>query len=291
MNIGLLDDGSWSLIEGIDERCSNVSSCDSWSSSSSITNRESESDFTASPSISHVLQTNAKDAEDRQGTFHGKVISSSGKFYEGTMIYHRGTKPFRMFQGNWRSDGTFQSGMLVYSNDNVYSGDFDQKNEPHGWGKYIQKSGGLEYHGEWVHGLQQGRGCETLLKHGEKEVYEGQFQGDLRHGFGACSYDNGTQYSGTWYHGRRHGVGKLVDDASGYILQDGEWGNDEFIGVCHTPTAGDNPKYIQLDLEDMRSVESSTSESGSLIAIATSENSDALCASGSYLKHMEEHIE
>ena len=70
-------------------------------------------------------------------------------------------------------------GLLVYSNDNVYSGEFDKQNRPHGNGKYIENSGRYEYDGEWEYHLQHGQGCETTLNPttNKKDTYRGDFEG------------------------------------------------------------------------------------------------------------------
>ncbi|CAJ1936387.1 unnamed protein product [Cylindrotheca closterium] len=222
------DDDSWSLVEEFGDSDDSCNFCIESRSKKLVLEAEHDQiKENKSFSLDMGVFLNEADSEGRHGTFHGRM-SINGEFCYGTMVYHRGTKPIRMFQGNWRSDHTFQTGLLVYSNDNVYSGEFDKENRPHGHGRYIEKSGRYEYDGEWEHHLQHGQGCEIILNltTDKKEAYRGEFKDGLRHGAGECTFADGTKYSGGWYHGRRCGNGTLFD-SFGSILRTGKWESDK----------------------------------------------------------------
>ena len=75
---------------------------------------------------------------------------------------------------------------------------------PHGYGKYYglksNKQWELEYEGEWVQGMRQGRG---LRQYSNGEQYEGDFSAGQRHGYGRYTFANGDVYAGEWVDDRR----------------------------------------------------------------------------------------
>ena len=86
------DEDSWSFVENVD------SSDDSWYLPGSQDDRDDRDD--SSKLFDTTVSLNATDSGGRLGMFHGIVLPNGG-FCSGTMVYHRGSKPFRMFQGNW----------------------------------------------------------------------------------------------------------------------------------------------------------------------------------------------
>jgi hypothetical protein len=61
----------------------------------------------------------------------------------------------------------------------------------HGFGKLI--GGGIEYSGQFVSGLKDGKGT---LKGPNGRCYEGDFVGNLFHGHGIYLLADGTKYTG-----------------------------------------------------------------------------------------------
>ena len=85
---------------------------------------------------------------------------------------------------------------------NTYTGDTNERREPHGQGVYEYASG--DYAG--------GR-------------YDGQFKDDKRNDQGVYEYPNGDCYDGHWKDGKKHGQG-VYEHASGDLAgnrYDGHW--------------------------------------------------------------------
>lgn len=62
----------------------------------------------------------------------------------------------------------------------------------------------LEYEGEWVQGVRQGRGVRDYAS---GESYEGDFSAGMRHGQGRYAFANTDVYAGEWVDDRRTGHG------------------------------------------------------------------------------------
>lgn len=93
----------------------------------------------------------------------------------------------------------------------------------------LDKADGTRYCGEWKAGQRDGTG--TLWRRSEsgvlKKVYTGQWVGGLQAGRGVMNYASGDMYNGDWLKGMRHGVG-ICTFADGGVYE-GEWFNDK----CH----------------------------------------------------------
>ena len=59
-------------------------------------------------------------------------------------------------------------------------------------------------------------------------TYEGQWLGELKHGFGIQKWPDGAQYEGEWSEGKANGDGKFTH-ADGDIYE-GEWKDDKANG-------------------------------------------------------------
>ena len=71
------------------------------------------------------------------------------------------------------------------SND-IFMGEMDKANQPHGRGVKVSKQGGL-YEGHFKHGERHGRG--RLIYPGG-QVFEGSFKDGEKHGQGRITYPN-----------------------------------------------------------------------------------------------------
>eukprot|EP01083_Nonionella_stella_P179926 640180_1 len=95
-----------------------------------------------------------------------------------------------------------------------YFGQVDEKDRRHGVGKYVDKSDGGRYEGQWDHGKATGIG-------------------DYR-------YQNGDTYLGQMTAGKFHGKGKFTDKLAEKSYS-GEWVNDKMKGmVTITSKNGDS---------------------------------------------------
>lgn len=71
---------------------------------------------------------------------------------------------------------------------------------------------------------------KLIVEHyADGSVYEGEKQGNLRHGKGRFYYSDGGLYEGEWKNGSMEGFGTLYY-AGGQIAYEGEWKEDKFNG-------------------------------------------------------------
>ena len=118
-------------------------------------------------------------------------------------------------KGDYSYEGEFCDGVKegygkeFYKEAN-YNGTF-LKGQKHGKGVLTLKNGTV-YKGDWCLGQKQGYGVETIVQVQEsnekktQEVYEGEFSGGYRDGFGRLSIDdNGSYWYGCWHRGLKTG--------------------------------------------------------------------------------------
>ena len=100
----------------------------------------------------------------------------------------------------------------------------------HGQGR-AEWSTGQTYDGQWVNNEIKGSGCMRWPVEGLVEIYKGQFERGLPHGFGEFTWPSSAsvamtqqlqnRYIGQWVHGKRQGAGiYLYADGSSF---NGEW--------------------------------------------------------------------
>lgn len=127
---------------------------------------------------------------------------------------------------------------IVYDNGDIYEGDKDKRDRPHGRGIYI--------HHNQSNQIQQGR-------------YDGEWEDGEKHGFGTHYYRNGDRYEGPWVKGKRHGTnGKYTyhnKSPEEHISDEymGEWEDDMKHGKgIMTFTNGDvyEGHWVRGDMED-----------------------------------------
>ena len=94
---------------------------------------------------------------------------------------------------------------LIIKNNEIYKGDINNKNEKHGYGKYISPS--IKRIGMWRRDKFTGWGRE-IKENGD--IYEGKFVNGLLNGKGIHkNKNNKTTYIGDYYNSKRHGKGEL----------------------------------------------------------------------------------
>eukprot|EP00250_Pteridium_aquilinum_P009700 c18871_g1_i1 orf=479-1990(+) len=104
-------------------------------------------------------------------------------------------------------------GVQVYSNGDVYEGEFHQGRYSGSGVYYFYMSG--RYEGDWVDGKYDGFGVETWTR-GSR--YRGQYRQGLREGYGVYRFYTGDVYSGEWSNGQSHGCGvQTCEDGSRYV--------------------------------------------------------------------------
>lgn len=167
--------------------------------------------------------------------------------------------------GLWQLDKMINSGRIVYTNGDVYEGQWTYEMEKqrldvihniykNGVGKYIYKNGDI-YEGHFVNDSMNGKG---KFKYISGVVYNGEWMNSLRHGRGSCTYvrndiatrrevfnngnsiytyklvsfnEEGGSYTGDWEYDKRHGKG-IVSYSNGDVY-DGHWKEDLRSGEGH----------------------------------------------------------
>lgn len=135
------------------------------------------------------------------------------------------TAPILNYEGNV---------MINYPNGDVYSGGYKQ-NKRFGFGTLIFSNGEI-YEGNWDTNCC-GKGKMT---YSDKSVYDGEWSryhysrtgedaGSKRNGYGVITYANGNKYEGEWKDDKIHGKGKETN--SDGSIYDGEWVDDKFHGI------------------------------------------------------------
>lgn len=102
------------------------------------------------------------------------------------------------------------------------------------------------YDGQWVAGKMHGKGvfvypsgnrCVAVLCYARQPLpltavrnrYEGEFQNDMKEGFGILQYINGERYEGSWKNNFAHGHGTLLYvDGDKYV---GDWAEGKKAGI------------------------------------------------------------
>jgi len=172
------------------------------------------------------------------GTLFFPLRSDTGENGVG-QIQHgvNAQKSYIKLIGEWESNELVGPATLVFPNSELYHGELkDGKMDGKGIYQYIT---GDVYDGEWCEGKRKGKGVmlfgavvpkplpvevsstsALLLKQKitelhqmnrkkATEVYDGEWENDKMHGFGAYSYGDGSTYEGYWIDGRRHNYGQL----------------------------------------------------------------------------------
>lgn len=138
---------------------------------------------------------------------------------------------------------------INYDNGDTYDGEINEREQPHGKGKYTHhnESGQVQqgyYEGEWKNNEKHGEG---IHRYRNGDIYEGSWRNGMRYGRGKYTYHNTTSYSyeGDWKNNKKDGKGKMkFSNGDEY---DGDWkdnnmesdnaiyihkGHSKYIGKC-----------------------------------------------------------
>ena len=114
---------------------------------------------------------------------------------------------------------------IKFPDDSTYEG-YLKNNEFDGYGEYRSKN--YNYFGYFSRGKKWGKGkLEDFLKNSE---YEGEFNNNMKNGYGVEKYRDGSIYRGEFKDDMKHGKGLLLlqgDENFGY---EGEFKNDKIAG-------------------------------------------------------------
>lgn len=182
----------------------------------------------------------AKDVFEGYGELRSEdgLVSYDGDFHNGLLhgsgvMRSRGSRGARpeVYDGQWRMGRRHGRGRCTYADGSVFEGEW-MNNQCNGWGEKTELDG-AKYAGKWVGGMRCGEG--KWVAGGppgakvRKEIYQGQWLANLRHGRGRCEWPSGAIYEGEWWEGFRHGVGRLSRPQKGDIF-DGRWSRDQRHG-------------------------------------------------------------
>ena len=129
---------------------------------------------------------------------------------------------------------------------------------------------GKTYIGLFRKGFFQGKGklCVPHMIDNERrrmEIYEGQFEEGLFHGFGVLNYANEDHYEGEWYKGQRQGHGKFVITRDNqYSMYIGEWSNGKRNGFGVENATDAEKSYHGMWKDDIREGQGFTITTGDL---------------------------
>ncbi|GJX76015.1 phosphatidylinositol 4-phosphate 5-kinase 6-like protein [Tanacetum coccineum] len=135
----------------------------------------------------------------------------------------------------------------IFSNGDIYIGQWVSENCPHGDGKYLW-SDGCMYFGEWFKGRTNGRGkfswpsgasYEGEFRNGYmdgegtfigalNDTYKGSWGMNMKHGKGSMSYANGDHYEGEWRKGLQDGNGTYQWNSGHQYI--GQWRKGKMSG-------------------------------------------------------------
>ncbi|KAI3680999.1 hypothetical protein L6452_35779 [Arctium lappa] len=105
----------------------------------------------------------------------------------------------------------------IFSNGDIYIGQWASENCPHGDGKYLWADGCM-YFGEWYKGKSNGKGKFSWPS---GATYEGQFKNGYMHGEGTFTGSLNDTYKGCWVMNKKHGKGGLSYANGDHY--DGDW--------------------------------------------------------------------
>ncbi|MCO5591415.1 hypothetical protein L7F22_045398 [Adiantum nelumboides] len=112
-----------------------------------------------------------------------------------------------------------REGVQMYSNGDVYEGEFHQGRYSGSGVYHFYMSG--RYEGDWVDGKYDGFGVETWTR-GSR--YRGQYRRVLREGCGLYRFYTGDVYSGEWLNGQSHGCGVQTCEDGSRFVGEFKWG-------------------------------------------------------------------
>ena len=152
------------------------------------------------------------------------IFTKDGVIYEGNwskglrhgsgvLTHKSGT----CYKGEFKYGHKQGKGRIEYPNGNFYDGEWanDKKN---GAGTMFWKTNGEKYAGEWKNNLQNGFGMHLWLEErGEgkylRNRYEGFWVDGVREGYGVFYYANGAKYEGEWKGNLKHGFARFTEDS------------------------------------------------------------------------------
>ncbi|KAM3826821.1 radial spoke head 10 homolog B [Vipera latastei] len=132
-----------------------------------------------------------------------------GMFSEGLM-HGRGTYTWNdgvQYEGNFVKNVQMDRGTYKWPDGSLYEGEV-KNGIRHGFGMYKCGTYPVSYIGQWVEGKRHGKGTIYYNEPGSS-WYEGDFVKNVKSGWGIRCYKSGNMYEGQWERDLRHGEGRM----------------------------------------------------------------------------------
>eukprot|EP01100_Stratorugosa_tubuloviscum_P002859 TRINITY_DN1675_c1_g5_i2.p1 TRINITY_DN1675_c1_g5~~TRINITY_DN1675_c1_g5_i2.p1 ORF type:complete len:695 (+),score=277.41 TRINITY_DN1675_c1_g5_i2:64-2148(+) len=180
------------------------------------------------------------------GKKHGKGIHSSPNGFSyytgewendkrhghGLRVYKDGER----YEGNFENDQKSGKGIYWFLNNDIYEGEW-KNNKQNGQGQL--KSTKSQYYGEWLDNKKHGQG--TFFHQTTGTTYNGNWENDVKSGFGILVSTLGNKYEGNWLNNLPHGKGSLITKSGATFI--GEWSQSKWIKGAYITRLG-NEKLI-----------------------------------------------
>ncbi len=175
---------------------------------SEITIEEALDYIVSNPQQNDFVKAKFVDGSTYSGRWRNGEIHGNGEY-----IYTNGD----IFVGEWKQ-GKKHRGEYKYQAGHRYKGDWE-KDKPHGIGTlYFGERNGDNYAGEWKNGGYHGFGIFEF-KNGDE--YFGRWKNGKIHGQGIFTWSNGNMYHGEYKYGKKHGQGTFIFPNG--VQYEGEW--------------------------------------------------------------------
>lgn len=165
-----------------------------------------------------------------------RVLTDSGDIYIGQWATRKDGVPSRkgkgklvttsgaLLEGYWNAGKLHLMGRIIYPNGDFYEGEFFEGIR-RGKGRFETYERRSVYIGDWDNDVRQGYGIETFE---DGSRYEGTFTADTKTGKGKFTWKDGSAYDGDFVEGRLEGSGVYSwQDGRLYI---GEWKGGKMNG-------------------------------------------------------------
>ncbi|XP_026560387.1 radial spoke head 10 homolog B2 [Pseudonaja textilis] len=132
-----------------------------------------------------------------------------GMFSEGLM-HGRGTYTWAdgvQYEGNFVKNVQMDHGTYKWLDGSTYEGEV-KNGIRNGFGMYKCGTYPVSYIGQWVEGKRHGKGTIYYNESGSS-WYEGDFVNNIKSGWGVRRYKSGNIYEGQWERDLRHGEGRM----------------------------------------------------------------------------------
>ncbi|CAI2359156.1 unnamed protein product [Moneuplotes crassus] len=112
------------------------------------------------------------------------------------------------YEGEWTQGLRNGNGTMIFANGDMYIGDH-VKGKMHGEGQYIWRNGSI-YIGQFKNGFKHGKGKWKKDKNDQEcNQYDGEYENDVKNGFGGYKWKSGNEYKGRYKDNLRHGYGEM----------------------------------------------------------------------------------